>query len=1063
MLSNDTPASLSQAQTKYAKLARPRLYDALPRHRLFTLIDQLRQAHSVLWIASPPGAGKTTLAASYLTAVNAPDIWCQIDQGDTDPSTLFFFLSEAIRDAGPLPLGLPPEVPGDAARIQRMFFRNFYAKLPPGGVIVLDNLHEFDWDSCGQLMEYAFAEVPSGITVLALSRDALPARLARMEMDGRLGVIGWNELRFDDEEVRALTQLGGDAGAIDQQWLDRVDGWAAGVVMLRTLRQRPSQVAVQAIEGRAALFRYFAGEILERMPKPWQRLLLLLSSLQIISAVDAEYLTGDPATARLLDQLYHNRLFVERRGADGQTYQFHGLFREFLQHEARQRLDSVERHRFLERAAVLLDQQGQSEAAAQLYHEAGRFDELSSLLSRHAERMLATGRGQAWREWMSCLPPDVAERAPWLGYWHGVSVSHLAPLLARKILVRAAEGFAIAGDVAARLLAIAAIVDSYDFEWADFRALPGWIDQMTEALQALDLESLDPDADLKIHSRLALALLFISPESPHLAPAAQRALGLLSQVNNPVEQLAVGAILLRYFDSVDNSNTANWLVSSVSKVADDAALSPFHRVWWYGRVARWLNKDGNYDEAHAMTGSAKRIVANFDLDPLLFQFLEVHHLLGTGDIAAAGALIEQVRRNVSPTRIRDQVELNTLESHWRSLSGDTAGALDCALEAIRYSAEAGLPTAERFGLEVFAAVCYALLGDFTASAHWCDQASEHAFGHDIVLIKEARQFLSAYMNALNGAHDLAAEQLRDALGSHRRRQSTTLFVMLPTFAAAVAARALAEQIEVEHMRGIIVRQRLLPPDRFTPNWPWPIAVYTLGKLELSRDGQVMSPSGKAQQRPLLLLKALLAAGEAGKPQQTLAAQLWPDADDAKSALNVTVHRLRKLLTIDDSVVVGAGKIVLSRTVVWSDVAALAELCDTIENLPKDAPAATTSRLATELLHLYRGPFCDGDEESWLLAARDRWRNRFLSAASDLGQRLECLNEWTQARNIYMRSLESEPLAETSHRGIMRCAHALGDPNAAFSAYRRCREMLSIVLGQQPSADTERLAVVLGLK
>lgn len=1049
--------------TKYAKLARPRLYDALARPRLFRLIDRLRSQHGVLWIASPPGAGKTTLAASYLSAVQAPEIWCQVDQGDNDPSTLFFFLSEALRDAGHLPPALPPEVQGDAARIQRMFFRNLYARLPAGAVIVLDNLHEFDWDNSGQLMEFAFAEVPAGITVLALSRDAPPARLARLEMEGRLRTIGWNELRFDDGEVRQLAQLGGEAGAIEQQWLDRVDGWAAGVVMLRTLRHGPDQAAVQALEGRTALFRYFAGEILERMPKPSQRLLLLLSCLPSISAADAEHLSGDSAAAALLEQLYHKRLFVERRGADAVTYQFHALFQEFLQHEARHKLAPGERQDFLERAANLLDQQGRSEAAAQLYHDAGRFDALAALLRRHAERMLATGRGQAWREWMSCLPPEVAEREPELSYWHGVSLSHIAPLLARKILVRAAEGFAASGEVQARLLTIAAIVDSYDFEWADYRALPGWVDLMGEALLSLKLDALEPLADLKIHARLVLALLFIAPESPQLAPAAQRALRLLPQVDNAVEQLAAGAILLRYFDSADNANTANWLVTSLSKVADDAALSPFHRVWWYGRVARWLNKDGNYDAAQEMTGSAKRIVASFDLDPLLFQFLEVHHLLGTGDLAAAGALIGQIRGNVMPSRIRDQVELNTLDAHWRSLSGDSAGALDCALEAIGDSASAGLPLAERLGLELFAAVCCALRGDFAAAMDWCDEAECHAFGHDAVLALEARQFIVAYIAGLTGDADLALRELRAALASHRRRQSTTLFTMHPQFAAAIAAQALAAELEVEHMRGIVVRQRLLPPARFTPNWPWPIAVYTLGKLELARNGEVMAPSGKAQQRPLLLLKALLAAGEGGKAQQTLAAQLWPEADDAKSALNVTVHRLRKLLAVDEAVVVGAGQVVLPCSVVWSDVGALAELCDSIDNLAPDAPAAMTHRLAGELLHLYRGPFCDGDQESWLLAARERWRNRFLAAAGELGRRLEQLQAWSQARTLYLRALEAEPLAETSFRGIMRCAHALGDPNAAFSAYRRCREMLSIVLGQQPSPDTEKLAIELGLK
>lgn len=1063
MLSNDTPVNLMQAPPRYAKLSRPRVYHALPRSRLFELIDRGRKEHAVLWIASPPGAGKTTLAASYLGASQAPAIWCQVDQGDSDPSTLFFFLSEALRDAGHLPPALPPEVQGDAARIQRMFFRNLYARLPADAVLVLDNLHEFDWDNSGQLLEYAFAEVPFGLTILALSRDAPPARLARMEVDGRLRVIGWNDMRFNDDEARALSQLGGEEGPVDQQWLDRIDGWAAGVVMLRTLRQSPDQAAAPALEGRTALFRYFAGEILERMPAAWQRLLLLLSCLPNITAADAEYLTGDAQAAQLLDQLYHKRLFVERRGADSPAYQFHGLFQEFLQHEAQRRLPAEERLAFLERAASLLDKQGRSEAAAQLYHDAGRFDALASLLLRHAETMFATGRGQAWREWMSCLPADIAESEPALSYWHGVSLCPIAPLLARKVLVRAAEGFAHTGDVRGRLLTIAAIVDSYDLEWADYRALPGWIDLMAEALQALDLATLDPLADLKVHARLVLGLLFIAPHSPQLAPAAQRALQLLPQVDNPVEQLAVGAILLRYFDSVDNANTANWLVSSLSKVADDAALSPFHRVWWYGRVARWLNKDGNYDGAQAMAGSARRIVASFDLDPLLFQFLEVHHLLGTGDSAAAGALIEQIRRSVVPSRIRDQVELNTLDAHRRSLSGDIDGALGCALEAIDDSTSAGLPSAERFGLELFAAACCALRGDYAQAAQWCDQAEGHAFGHDLVLAREGRQFIAAHAAAMQGDAALAAQHLREALGSHRRRQSTTLFTMLPRFAAAIAAQALVLELEVEHMRGIIVRQRLLPPDRSSPHWPWPVAVYTLGRLELARDGQVLAASGKAQQRPLLLLKALLAAGEGGRAQQALAAQLWPEADDAKSALNVTVHRLRKMLGIDEAVVVGAGQVSLPATVVWSDVGALAELCDSIDSLAHDAPVAVANRLAGELLQLYRGPFCEGDEEGWLLAARDRWRNRFLAAAGALGQRLEKLEAWSQAHTIYQRALEAEPLAESSVRGIMRCAHALGDPNAAFGAYRRCREMLSIVLGRQLSADTEQLAVDLGLK
>ena len=137
-------AKATHQNVALGKLAPPRLGRVFARRRLFALLD----SHSDLpaqWLGAAPGAGKSTLVATWMSHRAVALLWLQLDAGDGDPATFVQSLDALLKSVAATALELPPFCADDEADIAgwlRRRLRLFMRHVGPPWVLVLDNYQE---------------------------------------------------------------------------------------------------------------------------------------------------------------------------------------------------------------------------------------------------------------------------------------------------------------------------------------------------------------------------------------------------------------------------------------------------------------------------------------------------------------------------------------------------------------------------------------------------------------------------------------------------------------------------------------------------------------------------------------------------------------------------------------------------------------------------------------------------------------------------------------------------------------------------------------------------------
>jgi len=189
-------------------------------------------------------------------------------------------------------------------------------------------------------------------------------------------------------------------------------------------------------------------------------------------------------------------------------------------------------------------------------------------------------------------------------------------------------------------------------------------------------------------------------------------------------------------------------------------------------------------------------------------------------------------------------------------------------------------------------------------------------------------------------------------------------------------------------------------------------VQTFGGFKLLRDGEpVGAGNGKAQKRPLELLKFLVAYGGEQVSESKVTDALWPriDGDSAHRSFTSTLHRLRKLLGEDRAVTLHEGRLSLDRRYFWLDTWAFEQLVADLESVQDPQQI---EKLVERVLALYRGSFmADDADAAWMIQTRERLRARFARVLSRVCRQWQERGEAARARALQEKCLEIEPLGE----------------------------------------------------
>ncbi|NGO42329.1 LuxR C-terminal-related transcriptional regulator [Streptomyces ureilyticus] len=321
-----------------AKFAIPAVPRTLVRRQ--RLLDRLTTgtAGPLTLITGPAGAGKTTLAASWVAEGTAPGpvVWLTAEHEDKAPGVFWAYVLEALHHHR-IDLPEDPDRPGSADFVEHSLLTRLASGLARRHrpvVFVLDGLDQVPVREVTSALDFVLTHAGQSLRLVVISRVDPLLPLHRYRAQGRICEVRSADLAFTRRE--ATTLLRGHGLESCEESADtlttRTGGWAAGLRLCALEMQRtddPNGFARSFAASQSAVADYLLAEVLDTQPETTRDLLMRSSILDRVHPDLANTLTEREDAEWILAGLTRAGAFVESV-AGTRWCRFQPLFAEVL-------------------------------------------------------------------------------------------------------------------------------------------------------------------------------------------------------------------------------------------------------------------------------------------------------------------------------------------------------------------------------------------------------------------------------------------------------------------------------------------------------------------------------------------------------------------------------------------------------------------------------------------------------------------------------------------------------------------------------------------------------------